>query len=308
MLPPYNKPHLNFQDQLALLEARGLTVTDHKRAATYLERVGYYRLRPYWSPLLDEPEKFSEGSEYSDAVDLYVFDKKLRLILLDAIERIEVAIRVDVAHKLSRRDILAHRRMDCLDSGRASKLIKGGQTAHATWLERADASVLESKEPMLKQFGQTYSGELPVVMAVELWDFGTVSRLLSLSHSNDRFQIAKKYQILPDTLESWVRCLNYVRNACAHHARVWNKPMVNHPKIPKTWEAPRVQHIGDETLRQTRIYSAAAITMHFLSIINPQSTWKQRFVDHWNTFPATDRLLSTNAGLFDGWETQALWT
>jgi abortive infection bacteriophage resistance protein len=307
MLPPYSKPHLSFLDQLQLLEARGLGVTDAPKAAMYLERVGYYRLSPYWLPLLHEPEKFAAGAEFSDAVDLYVFDKKLRLILIDAIERIEVAIRVDVAHKISRRDIMGHRLIGCLDQSRAGRHQHNGQTSHGAWLERADQSIADSKEPVLTQFQQNFSGDLPVVMAVELWDFGTVSRLLSLTHANDRFQIAKKYQILPDTLESWVKCLNYVRNACAHHSRLWNKPLVNQPKLPTTWEAPRVQHIGADVLRQTRIYSAAAITMHFLSIINPQSTWKQKFVEHWGSFPISPKLSVANAGLFKGWESEALW-
>lgn len=50
MLPPYTKPHLSFADQLALLEARGLDVTDQARAILHLQRIGYGRLSPYWQP------------------------------------------------------------------------------------------------------------------------------------------------------------------------------------------------------------------------------------------------------------------
>lgn len=38
------KPHRNFQEQLALLKARGLDVGDHKSAVAALKRIGYYRL------------------------------------------------------------------------------------------------------------------------------------------------------------------------------------------------------------------------------------------------------------------------
>ena len=50
MLPPYTKPHLSFADQLALLMARGLVVTDPAKAVVHLERIGYGRLAPYWQP------------------------------------------------------------------------------------------------------------------------------------------------------------------------------------------------------------------------------------------------------------------
>lgn len=307
MLQPYAKPHLSFQDQLEQLKARGLCFSDNQKALKYLERVGYYRLSPYWLPLMDNPENFSKNAQFSDVVDLYVFDKELRLIFLDAIERIEVAIRVDVAHKLSRRDIFGYRQVNYLDQNRAGNVQSDGQTTHAAWLDRADKSIRDSKEPLRKNFDAKYSGHLPIFMAIELWDFGTVSRLLSLSNSTDRYNIAKKYNVLPNTLESWVRCLNGVRNTCAHHSRLWNKPMVDQPKLPSSWEARAVQHIREEVVRHTRIYGAAAIIAHFLSVINPNSTWKQRFIEHWESFPAGSKLSVENAGLFEGWADEALW-
>ena len=116
MLPPYNKPHLSFANQFALLVQRGLVVTDQAKAILHLQRIGYGRLTPYWQPfqqLILDPndatrsirsEQFRSGAEFRHAVDLYLFDKQLRLLILDALERIEVALRVDLAHALGKRD------------------------------------------------------------------------------------------------------------------------------------------------------------------------------------------------------------
>ncbi|WP_298219730.1 Abi family protein [Halothiobacillus sp.] len=105
------KPWLSFADQLQRLRDRGLVVENKAAALDYLERIGYYRLSGYRYPLrgmdkaasntLEKPvraDTFEPGSRFEDVVRLYVFDKKLRLLALDALERIEMAIRVDVAH------------------------------------------------------------------------------------------------------------------------------------------------------------------------------------------------------------------
>jgi hypothetical protein len=94
-----------------------------ERAIDYLRRIGCYRLSGYWFALrkrsdplvlLDENGKkpksvrvetfaideVKEGTRFQDAVDLYAFDKQLRMPALDALERIEVAIRVEISHTL----------------------------------------------------------------------------------------------------------------------------------------------------------------------------------------------------------------
>ncbi|MCF7976440.1 MAG: Abi family protein [Chromatiaceae bacterium] len=116
----YSKPWQSYSEQLDLLISRGLVVTDRPKALEYLQRIGYYRLSGYWFPfrersglliLLDEhgrkPVKkqrketrialddFRPGATFEDAVKLYVFDKKLRMLVMDALERIEIALRVD---------------------------------------------------------------------------------------------------------------------------------------------------------------------------------------------------------------------
>ena len=115
------KPWLSFSDQLLQLQARGLHVDDHVAALDYLERLGYYRLSGYWYPLgvivpvasqaqgrAVRLDTFVPGSRFEDVVRLYVFDKKLRLLALDALERIEMAVRVDVAYLLGEHAARAH--------------------------------------------------------------------------------------------------------------------------------------------------------------------------------------------------------
>lgn len=319
MLPPYTKPHLNFADQIALLMQRGLIVTDQPKAVHHLQRIGYGRLTFYWQPfqqIVKNPadptrtirsEQFRSGAEFRHAVDLYLFDKKLRLLFLDAIERIEVALRVDLAHALGKRDPWAHRNPTFLDAHRANRATQGS-TQHASWLNKADQAITRSKEDWVKEYRATYSSPLPIWMAVEAWDFGSLSWLLEMAHPNDRSAIAKRYGLLPDTLVSWIRSLAFVRNICAHHARLWNAGIINQPKVPKQFEAQQVAHIGTEFIRRSRVYGAAAVASYLVKRINVGTSWASRMQAHWLAFPAMPLASAVQGGFLQGWDQEAIWT
>lgn len=95
------KTPFKYHDQLELLQSRGLYVEDTERATFYLKNIGYYRLSGYLKNFQkrDSNEFFSETT-FEKVLKLYVFDRKLRLLFLDAIERIEVSFRAIVSDTL----------------------------------------------------------------------------------------------------------------------------------------------------------------------------------------------------------------
>ncbi len=200
-------------DQLELLKSRGLLVDDDTAALNYLARIGYYRLSGYWYPLrvMDtetsrkqkQPVRcnhFMPESHFEDIVKLYVFDKKLRLLALDALERIEMALRVDVAHLLGEKEPCAHLNPDCLHGNFAKKAIsKGaniGKTEHQLWLEKYNVMLNRSRrESFITHHRTRYGGHLPVWVAIEVWDFGLLSRLFEGMQFADKNRIAAKYEL-----------------------------------------------------------------------------------------------------------------
>ena len=92
----YNKPPIDIPSQIALLKSRGLAFRDKNKAAHYLSNISYYRLRAYTYPFQEDTENdhsFKEGIFFEDIIELYVFDRKLRILVFDAIEKIEIALR-----------------------------------------------------------------------------------------------------------------------------------------------------------------------------------------------------------------------
>src|SRR5665213_3473755 len=115
---PYTKPYLPVPAQLALMKGRGMGVSDDALAQIYLEKIGYYRLSGYSYPYRESAvvggqtvvsDQFRARTTLAEIVELYVFDKKLRMLALDAIERIEIALRVQITLTLGAYSPNAHR-------------------------------------------------------------------------------------------------------------------------------------------------------------------------------------------------------
>ena len=81
-----------------------------------------------------------------------------------------------------------------------------------------------------------------VWVVCEIWDFGTMSTLIAGMTETDQDAIASKYGISNGRiLASWLRSLNYLRNVCAHHSRLWNRNIVDQPKLPRVGEVSLIE-------------------------------------------------------------------
>jgi abortive infection bacteriophage resistance protein len=330
-LNTYSKPFLSVADQVKLLQSRGLAISNLEAAHACLERIGYYRLSGYWypfrkshlsvnpvtqTPLLDlagkrvivVEDEFRPGSTFQQVMALYVFDKLLRLIFLDAIERVEIALRVDLALLLGQRSPLAHR--DPLQFSTSFRRRNStGSSEHDKWLERLDSSYLKSNEEFVKHFKIKYPRVPPPIwVAIELWDFGMLSVLLGGLTPADKSLLASKYLLpRPELLHSLVRNINNIRNICAHHSRLWNRSPADRLSPTKRGEIPLLDHLAMDKNGQSRVYATAAFIQFLLKTINPGTSWSQRLKDHMKTLPSRNGIDSSQAGFPNGWENFTLW-
>jgi abortive infection bacteriophage resistance protein len=316
---PYIKPYLTIPEQRELLAARGMAIPNHAKADEYLRRIGYYRLSAYWYPfrklVRDDngsfklSDEFKEGTEFKHATDLYAFDKGLRLLVLDAIERIEISARTEVALAIGRHAPKAHRDHTKLDnrfiSVRPGKL----ESMYAEWLRKLDSKELTSKEEFAVHFRNKHHGDqMPIWIAVELLDFGPLSIFLSGMRYTDLQVIAASYGIPRQHLvKSWIRSLSAIRNICAHHSRLWNKPLIDQPALPRQGEIEALDHILAIPNGNHRLYAALAIMRLLLKEINPRTKWADRLRDHMDTFPDAPNIKPSDMGFPENWQRLDLW-
>ncbi|BAZ19458.1 hypothetical protein NIES4073_03280 (plasmid) [Kalymmatonema gypsitolerans NIES-4073] len=305
-VPAYQKPYLSVFDQLSQLKKRGIIVTDESQALDHLKQINYYRLSAYWYPFRatahsQVQDNFKPDTHFQTIIDLYLFDKKLRLLMLDALESIEIALRTAVALQLGQHDPWAYRNPKYLDG----KFVK--RNAHMKWLQQFDDKAKKSKEPFAEHFRSKYPSEdFPLWMGVELLDFGALSCLLNGMRYSDQRPIAYQYGIpRPELLTSWVWTLCFVRNVCAHHARLWNRSLVAQPKQPRSGEIQVLDHLDRNAY--TRFYAASAICRFMLTTIMPTSNWSDQLKAHISTFPQNSHVSFSASGFPHTWENESLW-
>lgn len=308
----HSKEWLSYGAQLDRVIGRGLGVQDRERALRYLERIGYYRLSGYWHVFRQQSaaccpikafgkgppneqrhirkltlDTFKPGAQFERAIELYLFDKNLRLLALDALERIEVAVRVDISHTLGELDPCAHHKPELLDKKHGKKVSTDGVTHHRRWLTGHAKLVRRSKERFIKHYKETYGLPLPIWVAAEVWSFGTMSQFFKMMKQDHQDQIARKYGIANGrTFASWLRSLNHLRNICAHHSRLWNRNIDDQPRLPDDSSVPWVGLVTDTARFKSRCFCLLRITRHLMDVINPTSSWADRVEKHLeNDFP-----------------------
>lgn len=217
------------------------------------------------------------------------------MLCLDALERIEMAVRTEVAYLLGRSDPQAHLYSKFLDGDFTKYDKRFGKSKHDVWLERYHQQIKRSKKQSLIQHHLQYYNGIPIWVAVEVLDFGSISMLYSGLKYKHRQQIAEKYKTNEDIFASWVHSLNVVRNICAHHSRLWNT------NIPKPAKKSK-ETTGWHNLDRKKMFFYLCLMKHLLSIINPRATWDERVESLLSDFPTvTNETVSVEDMGFTNW-------
>lgn len=243
-LPVYAKPARSCADQLALLQTRGMHIDDGPAAEALLAHISYYRLSAYWYPFRlrdangDVTNQFEPGTRFHAVLELYEFDRALRLLVMDALERVEVAVRTCVTHRLG---------MVYGPFGHEDANNFHGRFDHGGWLQKLRAETSQSSDAFVAHFRANYAGfpALPIWMGMELISMGSLSRLYKGLQSADKQAVATEFDIHPKRLQDWLHVLTYIRNGCAHHSRLWNRELAIRPQAmsESEWRVPKLPRL-----------------------------------------------------------------
>ena len=187
---PFDKPPLSNKEIIRLLSERGMTIDDPKRAEHYLDFISYYRLSVYMLPFQDERHSFKKPVSFEKILRLYSFDRRLRLLSMDALERIEVAFRTVIVNCVSEKCVAFWlENPDCFHD-------KNKRNTQASMLEEIRKQIEQQKTaPSLEHYYQTYSApEIPPAWIVfEILPFGCVSRICGILVRRRRTRILPKF-------------------------------------------------------------------------------------------------------------------
>lgn len=280
----YEKPPISTQDHIQLLKDRGLVINDADRAGRFIESIGYYRLTGYMYHLQssDGDHGFHAGVTFDQIIATYRFDKKLRMLLLDYLERIEVSLRALMTNKFSLEfGFFWYADVTLYDNRSVFDMIQAD----------IHESVANEKEQFIKAFKSKYSSEglPPSNMAMELLSFGKLARLYDgLKSAGSKNEIASAFGLPSSILSSWLIYLNNCRNICAHHCRLWNRRITaDRPAIPTRKKYAFSGYWDDHS--NTTVYGVITLISKLLDPISPNHSFREKVIELLNEFPEINK-------------------
>lgn len=295
-----------------LLRSRGMQV-DTELASQWLSYVSYYRLSAYWYPARHlsahgiRQDTFKPGTRFSDAAALYEADRKLRALVHDGMERVEIAMRTRIGEALTTTDPLAY-----TDPQRFRPTFN-----HKKWMTTLDKRINRAgrNNEAIKHYRDSYDSQYPFWVLAEVLDFADISRLYEGLPASDQRKIAEDMGLVIDLtalsknqqrktklqspLVRWMEQLTIVRNFCAHHARLWNKSFAPAPTaalrtLPKFASLPLGQ--------SGQIFGVLTVMAGLIRVTSPGTTWPNKISSLINSeFLANPLVNPTSLGLPENW-------
>lgn len=297
---PYTKAHLTYEQQRLKLIQQGMQFDglQPKQVEHYLAHYNYYRLSGYWYDQLQGDGNFRLGTRFSDIITRYQFDKELRMLLLYAIEQIEVSLRSKLAYHLGS-VYGAHALLN--------PEIFHEKFKYAETLLKLKGEVARSGEEFIRHLTRKYAEETPPIWAcVEVMSMGQLSSWYkNLKKRSDAKRISDDYQLDSKVLASFLHHLSILRNHCAHHARVWNKSFTFVMELPDENPKKLIGVFQRDGLNKKKLYNTLVMMNWMLNIIQPDHDWTHRLLALLAEYPT---IQTRNMGFPADWHSHPIWS
>ena len=299
----YLKGHLPLEEQARQLLDRRL-LADEQELITRLSAVNYYRLSGYLYPFRESgSDSFRPDTRLKTVWDRYCFDRRLRVLLLDAIERVEVAVRTQLIYHFSEtHGAFGH----CCEKNLPGLKVLEYIEWREALIEETQRSKEAFKEHFFKKYGDSHQN-LPIWMVCELMSMGSMLTFYKGVEKGIQDKVAGHFGMPDELLLTWLRSLYAARNICAHHSRVWNRILGYAPGLPHKNKHPE-WHIedgnGKKLITNNRCGMVLIICHQFLKLISPTSRWQQRVNELFAEYP---EIPHADMGLPADWQNHPLW-
>lgn len=261
----YQKKWLSISGQIEKLRSYGLSIPDDAAAADFLRHINYYRFSGYGLVFEQSRHQFIPGTTFEQIRDTYEFDRTLRDLCTESIEVIELDLRTATAHSFGEK---------YGPFGHVLPQHFFGAFKHSEWLDKLREETGRSSELFIAHYKSRYQEypDLPIWVATEIMSFGALSKMFRGMWKCDEKSVSARYGLQPETLGSWIHHLVYVRNLCAHHARLWDRIWTIKPNLPagNAWLPPALPG-------NTRLFASLLIQNTMLR----RCPAEQSFVEDW---------------------------
>ncbi len=265
-------------------------------------------------PFRQPDDTYKAGTTLDLVMRLYAFDRQFKLLLMDAIECIEVYVRTQLAYGFAHAcGPFAYR--DAANFPGFTPDPDPKRDDFTRWQAKLGEQTERSKrqnlgEAFVLHFFQKYGDcpqERPIWMMIELMDFGSTLSFYRGVDSSIKQSISTAINQPEKVVQSWLLALNTVRNRCAHHARLWNWESGSRVQLPNRNKFPDWHSVvmpNRQPLPNGRMGVIIAICHYWLQHSHPASKWPERVGNLFDQHPEVDPY---QMGLPQNWRTHPLW-
>lgn len=283
---PELKPPATYKEMVEILKSRGLAIVNEERAIEIFQRISYYRLTGYLLPFKVNEESYLGGTTFEQIVDLYEFDMRLRSLLLDIFEYVEVSARSRISYHL------AHKYgAECYKESSNFSFRKIED--YNNFVAKMNDELGRSKELYVAHYKSKYGSRYPIWLAVEVLSFSSMSILYTNLKPEDKRIISKQYGLkTASLLDSWLHSMCVLRNRCAHFSRIYDTKLTK--QVSLTFNAQ------DLKIQPNSLYGVI-FTLKYLvreySIWNPWIIKLSALIDRYDHVCQLNRM-----GFIEDWE------
>ncbi len=296
----YKKTWKSHQEQIQLLQSRGMIIANTDAAIDFLRHIGYYRFSGFCLAFESSRHQFLPGITFEDVQVAYNFDCDLRDLVTEALEIVELDFRSSVAHHFGQK----HGPFGHTEPRNfISKFHR-----YQAWMGRLQKEADRSNELFAKHFKENYCEfpNLPIWVINEIMSFGAMSQMCKYMHKEDQKALAHQYRLQPKVFASWTHHLVYVRNLCAHHSRLWDRIWSIKPKLPHGchWMPP---YLPDNHRLFSTLLILSHIAKHCPAVTGYMQQWKLRVEKKLEQSPSVLKNANELMGLTAEWKINPIW-
>ena len=297
-MPHYTKSYASPRQLVSLLQSRGLQINNVDKAENYLRNISYYRFSAYLHPLLTIPKEnhvFKGNATFDTALAMYRFDRQLRLLMFNQIEKIEIAVRSAIVN------------ITCRETDNPFGMTNSDYfydvEQYTKTMQCIDSELNKSREEFIEHFRNTYTEPYPPAwMLSEILPLGVMTKIYANLKSNQiRKKIAQEFSLNIPVFMSWMTIITVTRNNCCHHSRVWNRTFalrgLTMRKMTRPWISAMVN--------QQKVYFTLCVIKYFLDHISPTNDMTAKLETLFSEYPSID---SNAMGFSPDWFQEDLWS
>lgn len=216
-----NKDFKTIDEQITILEYKGLKIENKEFTRQVLLRENYFFLNGYRHLFLksNNDRRFLEGTTFEEIYSLFLFDREFRNIIFKNLLIIENNIKSITSYQLSKK--YGYKESDYLKAKNfTSNPEKFRQVNDLIKKMKRQVRVNAPQHSATMHYVNNY-GYIPLWVLMKVLSFGIVSEMFAILKKDDQEAIADIYGIEVNSMINYLPILANYRNLCAHEDIVY---------------------------------------------------------------------------------------